>query len=119
MKVLHIENCKFASLNNKYQIDRRTGGLFLSKEYRIFKDLLLKNCWPIKIDPPYRVIIEAECYHDADNFTKPVIDALEEKGVIDNDRNVLNIQIVKTPIKKNLAGKIIVYVDNLNDTRTD
>jgi Holliday junction resolvase RusA-like endonuclease len=106
MMVINLENIKFASLNKKYY-----GNFGLTKEYREFKKLLTLNCLKVKINPPYRVEIIVRAYQDIDNFIKPVLDSLQESGVIDNDKNVESLIVTKDQSKRGELGWIEVYVD--------
>ena len=104
MKVIDIENIKIASINNKYGVNRRTGNLFITPEYRDFKALMIASARKYKIDPPYIVQIEIGTYIDIDNCIKPILDALESRGIIDNDKNVLRLDVEKESLKKNQPG---------------
>ena len=55
--------------------------------------------------------IFVEGYLDIDNAIKVTLDALQEKGVIDDDKNVLELNIIKVPAKRGTPGSITVYVD--------
>ena len=106
--IISLSEIKFGSLNKKYY-----GNFGLTKEYRSFKDLLIASAKKIKIKPPYSVLITVSMYQDIDNIIKPILDALQTKGVIDNDKNVHHINISKYPIKRGELGSICVFVDNM------
>jgi len=108
--VINLNKIKFGSLNKKYY-----GNFGLTKEYRGFKDLLIASAKKIKIKPPYSILMTVSMYQDIDNIIKPVFDALQTKGIIDNDKNVQHINISKYPIRRGGLGSICVYVDTLRE----
>lgn len=111
MKVVDIENIKIPSINNKYGYNPKSGKLYLNGPYREFKKLLVSHCVDISIAGPYSVSIFIEGYLDIDNAIKVTLDAIQEKGVIDDDKNVLELNIIKVPAKRGTPGSIAVYVD--------
>jgi len=84
--------------------------MYLDKNYTDFKKLLIANMKNVNLDPPYVIKIETACYHDIDNPIKCILDSLETKGIIDNDRNILQLDIIKYPIAKNKPGHLIIEV---------
>jgi len=104
-KVIDIDDVKFGSLNRKYKRN-----FYLTKEYREFKKLLIYSCKKVKASKPYIIEIRVHCYQDIDNVIKPILDALEFRKIIDNDRNVQEIVIHKNHIKKNELGKLQVWI---------
>jgi len=108
MIVIDLENIKLPSLNSKYYKN-----FALKSEYKEFKEFLHCSCIQEKIEPPYKVIINCESYIDIDNFIKPIHDAIENRGVIDNDKNVLELHVYKTQIKRGMAGKLTVEVETI------
>ncbi len=114
-QVISIQNLKFVSLNRKYIKNRYTGQLMLSTEYRNFKDLITLSVRKGFIEPPYRVRIEMETPQDIDNSLKAIFDAIQQAGVIDNDRNILEANLIKTPVKKGQAGSLKVFIETINE----
>ena len=114
-QVLSIKNLKFASLNNKYNKNKYTGKLFLTKSYREFKDLIILCAKKGFIKPPYRMMIRAETALDYDNILKPISDGLEVAGVIDNDKNINEIFIFKKSIKRGQAGSLKVFIETMEE----
>lgn len=55
------------------------------------------------------VTIIIETYKDSDNF-KIIMDALQDSGVLKNDRDVDYYTVVKTPVKRGSPEKIIVQI---------
>jgi Holliday junction resolvase RusA-like endonuclease len=49
-------------------------------------------------------------YNDYDNILKPISDALQDAGVINNDRNIHAVDIEKYPIKRGQLGSLSVYI---------
>lgn len=109
MKLIYkLEDIKMISENNR-QVPIRTGKtlrLISTKEYRNYKKLLtdfflLSNIseeTPIFKDFSAKLTIHT--YKDLTNLIKPIFDALEESNLINNDRYLLNCQLIKIPIKK-------------------
>lgn len=113
--LLHNENIKIISSNRR--LIQARGRFISNPDYAAFKKELCLMIRPVKLDPHYHLEIYAECYADADNIIKPVIDSLELRGVIDNDRNVVRVDMHKVHIPKGKPGMIIVrgvgnYIDD-------
>lgn len=115
VRVIDLDNVKIASVNQKYNVSRTTKQLFLNPEYRKFKELLVASCSDVKVEPPYRMRIEQRCYTDIDNAIKVTLDALQEAGVIQNDRHVLELSVIKEHIKRNAPGSIRVWVGTMEE----
>jgi len=92
--VIDIENITLGRINNKFG-KSRSGRLFLTKEYRDFKAILTMTCRKIQVPPPYHVVIEFTGQSDIDAHIKPILDALETAGVLDNDKNVYQLSVLK------------------------
>jgi Holliday junction resolvase RusA-like endonuclease len=109
MIILDVDKIKIVSLNKKYY-----GNFTLTREYRQFKNSIY-NCLvdDVRIDPPYRVAIYVEMYHDIDNFLKPLFDAMQDKGIIGNDRDVIKLLIEKKQIKRGNSGRLFVEIENI------
>ncbi len=60
------------------------------------------------------VTIIIETYKDSDNF-KIIMDALQDSGVLKNDRDVVYYTVAKTPIKRGSPEKIIVQIHSENE----
>ena len=108
IELLNISNVNIVSANRR--LIRAHGRMINNPDYAAFKKQLYfmtATCKPLT--PPYAITIHVSCYCDADNVVKPVLDALQTKGVIDDDKNVVRLEIVKTPIQKGKPGSIIVW----------
>lgn len=118
IKVLDIEEIRIVSLNQRH----RDRNFYLTKEYREFKEALIIYALATragrKIEPPYKIIIKVECYADYDNILKPIHDALENVGWIDNDKNILDSHVVKVPTKRGAPGKLQVWLDHYGPETT-
>ena len=110
MKIIDLENIKIPSINRKYILSR--GRLILSDEYRIWKNYLSKSCTRKKLKGPYRIEIYIDTNKDIDNCVKLIIDAVEDAGIIDDDKNITQLFISKQHIKKGRPEKLIVLVGN-------
>lgn len=115
MIIIDLENIKLKSINNKYGFNPKSRRLYLTPEYRDFKNLLIKNAWIKQIDPPYNVFIEMESAIDIDNALKCILDALQESGCISDDKHVHNLTIKKTPAKRGALNKLRVSVEGKNE----
>lgn len=111
MIVIDIDDVRFPSINHKYYKN-----FSLRPEYKNFKNLLYIYCVLVKINPPYVVTINCESSIDIDNFIKPIMDALQDKNVIDNDANVLELHVYKTKIKNGMSGRLTVEVETIEKT---
>ena len=108
IKLLDVNNISIVSANRR--LIRAHGRMINNPDYAAFKKQLYfmtSNVQPLK--PPYKIKIAVSCYIDADNCAKAVLDALQTKGIIDDDKNVLRIEIVKTPIPRGKTGSITVW----------
>ena len=114
IKILDLENIKVVGKNKKHQPVFIHGKVrqVLTAEYRDFKKLLvlcLKNK-TIRFDKADKLYFEFDMYHDADSPIGCLFDALEESGIVDNDRNILNYEVVKNPIKRGSPARIKIYI---------
>lgn len=117
MKVIDLKNIKLTSINGKYGYNPKLKRFYLTPEYRKFKKLLtqeIKYNTSITIKPPYYVEIRIKTNLDIDNCIKVILDALEDSGVIDNDKNILGLLILKQEIDKKIKSSLEVYVSELD-----
>jgi hypothetical protein len=115
MTVISIDSIKMVSLNAKYGacVIRGRAGLYLTKEYKVFKDEIFYSCKPIKVKPPYEVTIDVWTPTDADNILKPLGDSLQKRGVITNDSEILRWVINKTKVPRGSMGKLVVRIKTM------
>lgn len=112
MEVINLINIKLPSVNSKFGVNRKTNRLFLSEEYKVFKELLSNCCRCVIIPPPYRVQIVIETYKDIDACVKLITDSLQNR-CIGNDRDILEMFIRKIPVQKGENDKLRVYVETI------
>jgi Holliday junction resolvase RusA-like endonuclease len=115
MKVLDIQGQDLASVNEKYGYNPKTGKLYLSPKYRAFKEMVAALCVKKKIQSPYEVLIRLVSNHDIDNPLKPILDGLQAAGVIDNDKNIHRLLVIKIPEKDAGEQLLEVYVTTNNE----
>lgn len=108
IKVIEVDKIKIASVNQKYNAN-----FILNPAYRDFKTHLTFLCERCVIKAPYKVTIELEMYQDIDNPVKCILDSLG--NAIDNDRNILELHVFKTPIKRGRDGSVKVFVESINE----
>jgi len=100
--ILDLENIKLVSVNAKYM----NKNFILTKEYRKFKKTIKDNAKKTQLSAPQHLKIYMETALDIDNAVKPILDGLE--NVLGNDRNVCRLELIKKPIKKGGAGRLVV-----------
>lgn len=116
MKVIDIKSIKMSSINQKFGYNPKSGKLYNNSEYKQFKELLKQNMLERHIKPiasPYFVDIYMETYVDIDAPIKAILDAMKSYGVIDNDKNVLQLSVQKKEIGKGKLSVLQVVVDSL------
>jgi Holliday junction resolvase RusA-like endonuclease len=111
-KIVSISNIKFSSINNKFFISRNR--MVLTPQYKEFKTIVYVAAKAVKdIKPPYKMIIVMHTSMDIDNSIKCIIDALEDKKILINDKHIERLIVKKTPKKKNEEGLLEVYLGSL------
>ena len=115
MKIVDLD-LKMSSINQRYGFNPKTGKLFNNSEYKQFKEALKQDMAQRHVKPvesPYYVDIYMETYVDIDAPIKAILDAMESYGVIDNDKNVLQLSVQKRQIGKGKKSKLQIVVDTL------
>jgi Holliday junction resolvase RusA-like endonuclease len=117
IKILDLKNIKIASVNKKYGYNPKSGKLYLTKEYKDFKNLVTKSVIiPNEIiEKPYCVKVEVETPHDIDNYLKPLFDALEKSSIIENDKYICKLTVKKKTIKKGTKSSIRVFLGSCEE----
>lgn len=110
MELVNLKT-KIPSVNNKYCYNPKIGRLFLSKKYRDFKTLIENECIDVKLKPPYSVTIYYSMYLDIDNPLKATLDGIRE--VLSDDKDILELHVLKTPTKRGSIGSVIIDVESL------
>ena len=87
MRVVDAQNIKLASVNRKYMVAR--GRLILSPEYRAYKKMIgIIARKGRTFSGDIAVTIRHSSRLDVDNICKATLDALQECGVYENDRQI-------------------------------
>lgn len=114
--IVDLNNINMASINQKY-INK---SFVLSKEYRNFKDAVSWNCKAhikekeFDILRKFKIAIEFSAYCDVDAPIKPILDGIFRPGIIDaDDRQVLELHIIKKPLKRGSLGSLQVYIEEI------
>lgn len=117
IKVIDIDEIKFKSINKKFIQNKITKKFKLTKEYSYFKKILLYSIKrPIAIiDPPYQIDVYQMTYLDIDNTIKVIMDCLEERRIISNDREVIKLNIYKLKKKRGYSSSLKVFVGNIDE----
>ena len=112
MIVLSIENIQIVGKNKKYY-----GNFALTKEYKAFqKEIFCNMIMPTeKIEKPYRITMDFLMYHDIDAPVQAVLDCLEKKNIIENDRYIERLTVYKRFGKKGNPGEIYCEVIGNNE----
>lgn len=89
------------SVNHNTRPDGR-GGRLLTPEHRAFRQKVAIAVYQAKIEKLYgildvRILLNAPRL-DVDNVVKPVLDALQRAGAIDNDRNVHHLEVTRNSV---------------------
>ena len=117
MIVIQIDDIKLKSLNQGYRFNRKTGRMYINKDYRQFKDEITKltNLNARDLKPPYQVSIEFESYLDIDNPIKAILDGIEDSEVIKNDKDILRLFVIKRHIPRGRPGKLKITVESIKE----
>jgi Holliday junction resolvase RusA-like endonuclease len=111
-RVIDLNEVKLTSVNRKYIVAR--GRLVLSKEYRDFKKIISLCCrksksWNIPIRVTIRVDYKSR--FDIDNPNKPILDGMEDSGIISNDSIIKQLFVIKDEEYK--GGRLTVDIEEL------
>ena len=110
MLVVDIEKILIPSINNKYSLNTKTKRLFLNPKYRDFKKLISETCHKTNIDNDWSCKIQMQSYVDIDNPIKPILDGIAIANLI-NDKNCLDLHILKEKNKRGKEGYLKVWID--------
>lgn len=106
---------------NKRLMRSKHGKFMLTPEYRAFKESLGYAINALsKPTPPLcgilRVDMRQTTRHDCDALLKPVIDVMEDCGVILDDKDVQAISVMRVPKGKTKGpDKIRVFVEEIDE----
>jgi len=93
---------------NKRLSRMKNGHYYTTKEYKEIKQLYINSFEKIKLEKPYKFAIYVYTYKDIDNVLKPIFDAMQEKGIIEDDKYIIHLDVRKIIQKRNEKEKIIV-----------
>jgi len=115
-KIIDLKKFKLISINEKYC----SRSFKLSPKYRAFKEFIKYSIVKPKqkIEKPYSVIILIKTYIDIDNPIKATLDAMEEHGLIINDKKVLRLIVDKEEEKRGYPSDFQVYLGTKGKSRT-
>lgn len=95
-----------------------TAMYFKAKRYKQFQDELKIEIFKAMQGmrrPTYKkniqLLISISTYLDIDNPVKGIIDVLAEIGIIENDREIRKLKVVKTPAKRGSVESLIIKVE--------
>jgi Holliday junction resolvase RusA-like endonuclease len=115
IKIIDLNNVKLPRVNNRYY-----GNFALKREYQVGKQILvydiIKNTQSYKLPDLYKyvaVYITVSTHLDIDSYLKPLMDAMQEAGVIDNDKNIVSLHVEKTIVKRTVPNRIEVWIEFL------
>jgi Holliday junction resolvase RusA-like endonuclease len=98
--------------------DRYNRNFSLKDSYRKNKEILIKeilkkckNAPEGYIKKPYSIGVEVGTHLDIDSFIKPLLDAMQSAGVIENDKDVLELFVKKIKLKRTEANYIKVCLN--------
>ncbi len=107
--VIDIENVHLACINQKFGYNPRSGKLFSTQKYKDFKKLLTMSARKGSIEAPYHIDIQFTGNADIDSHIKPILDSLQDAGIIDNDKHVYLLTVHKEkPLHNETALKVCV-----------
>ena len=117
MQVLFLNSVSLPRINDRYNKNFSLKRIYTDrKAYLVWN--IREQAGNVKIDPPYAIKIEVGTHFDLDSFLKPLFDALQDVKVIDNDKNILYLEVIKAPVKRNennwIRVEVIQYVRETN-----
>jgi len=85
----------------------------LQVHHHSFRRMITGLCSKTKIKAPYSVRVEIETSGTINNKIDPILNAIEDAGVIDNDENILTLVVNKSPLRRGSPGALRVYVGTI------
>ena len=110
MMILDLNSVQLPRVNERYNKNFSLCAAYRGKKQNLINEIVLYSRGMSKLKAPYCVIIKVGTHLDIDSFIKPLMDAMQSAGVIDNDKNVLALTIEKTKVKKNQDNWIKVEI---------
>ena len=112
IQYINFSGITVPSINQRYGINRKTGTMFLQADYRAFRDRIAASVHS-RIDPPQRVQITWQTYHDIDNAIKAILDGLVAGGCIEDDRTVQELVVSKFPCRRGEKNTLDITVETI------
>lgn len=110
IKIIELQDVKLTGINSKY-ISKR---YVLSSGYRKTKELIKDSCVDIpKIEGNFKLKVILTTYKDIDALIKPIMDSIEDAGIIENDRYCLGLNVIKYPGKRGGLESLEVYIEEI------
>jgi Holliday junction resolvase RusA-like endonuclease len=109
MIVLDLNPVKLPRVNERYNKNFSLRSVYKDRKAHL-SWAIREQAGNVKIDPPYAVKIDVGTHLDIDSYVKPLMDALQDTKIIDNDKNILYLEITKEPLKRNQDNWIKVEV---------
>ena len=106
MKILDVDNISIPSINKKYGYDSKSGRMYTTPAVIQYGKRPMAQ-------PPYSVKVEVSTALDIDNFIKPLMDGMQKSGIINDDANVHELIIRKTPVKKGTPNSLKIYLNEV------
>ena len=111
IKILELKNIKLASINKKYGgVNKHTGRMFVSKDYIATQEMLYLSLRKVRIDSPIQLDIYLESYKDIDNIIHNIVNSIQKKGIIKNDRDINHLRVYKKPLKRGSLDSLHVFI---------
>ena len=113
MEIISIDKIELTRINDKFNRN-----FSLKSSYRKKKEYLrylIASRHLGQLPSPYYLHISVGTHFDIDSFLKPLLDAMEEAKVIDNDKNILKLIVEKEVVKRNVDNWLIVNLYTWNE----
>jgi len=110
---------------NRHYSGNRSGRKFLSKASREYETAVFHEVQDEQADYNYpgEMTVKLAIYprkgyltYDIDNYLKCLLDALEAAGVYTNDKNIVDLHIMKKPYDDNEPeGCVVIQIESIKD----
>lgn len=94
--------------------------IYKTTKYKQFVSVIAENLLLVRmragnpIDPKsaLAVSIEVRTYKDIDSGVKPVLDAIEQSGIVENDSQITRLEVEKIPIARNAVETLTIEISS-------